>query len=302
MSEDWVPYGYSMHRGLVYARAEGKDLQMTLYTPEDDGACLRPGMVLIHGGAWVIGTRYQQAWYCREFAKAGFVVMTIDYRLMPRHAFPKCLHDCKAAVRWLRRNAEAHRVDPSRIVTFGASAGGHLAGLLATTRPEHGLEGDANGGVSSEVKAAVCLYGAVDLRKYRERPVFGPLGRMAHDFLEDFAGRELEAKNGDPLYAASPVAYVGPWSKPTLLVHGTADNVVHYEQSETFHELLRRAGVPTRLIAVPNKGHGFDYVFVRMRRSLFIEMVKFLDEHAGGPHVERRFAHARKLTQGHHEA
>jgi acetyl esterase/lipase len=246
----------------------------------------------------VIGTRYQQAWYCREFAKAGFVVMTIDYRMMPRHAFPKCLHDCKAAVRWLRRNAAEHRVDPERIVTFGASAGGHLAGLLATTRPEHGFEGEANGGESSEVKSAVCLYGAVDLRMYREQPVFGPLGRMAHDFLEDFTGRGQEAKNGDPLYAASPVAYVGPWSKPTLLVHGTADNVVHYAQSETFHQLLRRAGVPARLIAVPNKGHGFDYVFVRLRRSLFVEMLKFLDEHGVGPLVERRLAYARKLEQG----
>lgn len=112
-----------------------------MYVPDDDSTALRPGIVLIHGGGWMLGTRYQQSWYCRNFARNGYVVMTIDYRLMPKCAFPDCLHDCKAAVRWLRLNAERYRIDPNHIITFGASAGGHLAALLATTEPGDGLEG-----------------------------------------------------------------------------------------------------------------------------------------------------------------
>jgi len=245
---------------------------MTLYIPED-GDALRPGMVLIHGGAWILGTRYQQAWYCRAFARAGYVVMTIDYRLMPRNAFPCCLHDCKAAVRWLRQNADRYRIDPDRIATFGASAGGHLAALLATTMPEDGLEGDVNPGVSSEVCAAISLYGAVDLQQYYDTPLIGPLGRITSNFFDKFI-----APHGSKISGASPLHFARPATKPIMLVHGTWDHLVHYSQSERFHQRLVELGVPTKLIAVEGREHGFDYLHTSKRRELFGEMRKFLAE------------------------
>ena len=61
------------------------DWGVSVPEPKDDGESLRPGIVLIHGGGWISGTRYQQLWYYQNFAKHGFVVMTIDYRLMPEH-------------------------------------------------------------------------------------------------------------------------------------------------------------------------------------------------------------------------
>lgn len=272
-------YGYTTRRGLVYAHADGRPLKMTLYLPEDDQRRLRPGMVLIHGGAWILGTRYQQAWYCRQFARAGFVVMTIDYRLMPRYAFPKCLHDSKAAVRWLRLNAEELRVDPDRIVTFGASAGGHLAALLATTTPEDDLEGTENLGPSSAVRAAISLYGAVDLTCYRDHPLHGPLSGIARKLMLDFIGRENVAPAGTTWEAASPITYARPDTAPIMFVHGEMDILVHFEQSRRFYERLRELGVPTRLIALRRRGHGFDYVHIRQRRAIFGDMLSFLREH-----------------------
>ncbi|MCC6695500.1 MAG: alpha/beta hydrolase [Candidatus Hydrogenedentes bacterium] len=272
-------FEFTTRRGIVYAHAEGRPLRMTLYIPDPDDRPQRPGMVLIHGGAWLLGTRYQQAWYCRQFARAGFVVMTIDYRLMPSHAFPKCLHDSKAAVRWLRLHAGELRVDPERIVTFGASAGGHLAAFLAVTGPEDGLEGPENPGARSDVLAAISLYGAVDLTCYRDMPTHGPLNDVTRRFLDEFSGREGFAPEKHAWEAASPITYARREAKPIFFVHGRSDRIVHFEQTERFHRRLQELGVPTGLVALPNRGHGFDYIFTRQRREVFGQMLSFLGTH-----------------------
>lgn len=272
---------YRTERGLVYAEAGGKKLRMTMYVPKNEGTGLRPGMVLIHGGGWILGTRYQQAWYCRQFARNGYVVMTIDYRLMPKYAFPDCLHDCKAAVRWLRQNAARYRVDPDRIVAFGASAGGHLAALLAATAPKDGLEGDANPGASSEVRAAVSLYGAVDLTLYRDKPMHGRMNHVTSNFFKKFTTKNMGDMNGAALEAASPIHYAGTGTKPIIFVHGTNDHLVHYEQSVRFYERLKACGVPTQLVTVQGRDHGFDYIHWKERKMAFGEMLKFLEENNG---------------------
>jgi len=269
--------GYTTERGGVYADVGGTKLRMTMYLPNDGGEGLRPGMVLIHGGGWVFGTRYQQAWYCRQFAKNGYVVMTIEYRLMPKHAFPDCLHDCKAAVRWLRLNAGRYRVDPDRIVTFGASAGGHLAALLAATSPGDGFEGEANPGARSDVRAAISLYGAVDLTQYRDHPIHGRLSATTERFFEEFTERTMGKRDGAALEAASPLTYAGPATRPIFFAHGTSDLLVHYRQSERFHDRLVSLGVPTELVTFPKRGHGFDYIHWGERRVVFGRMMAFLE-------------------------
>ena len=274
---------YRTERGIVFADLGDKNLKMTLYIPKEGGAALRPGMVLIHGGGWIMGTRYQQAWYCRQFARDGYVVMTIDYRLMPKYAFPDCLHDCKAAVRWLRLNAQKYQVDPDRIVTFGASAGGHLAALLAATAPKDGLEGDVNPGASSEVRAAISLYGAVDLTQYRDRPIRGRMSKITAHFFREFTTRNMGEMNGAALAAASPITYAGPETKPIIFVHGTNDHLVHYEQSVRFHDRLEKLGVPTRLITLEGRGHGFDYIHWHQRQAVFDQMLAYLKEQGCGP-------------------
>lgn len=263
----------------VFAQPEGGPLGMTIYEPRTRGTGLRPGMVLIHGGAWRFGPRWQQRWYCRAFARAGYVVMSIDYRLMPKYTFPHCLYDCKAAVRWLRLHAGEYQVDPERIVVFGASAGGHLAAFLAATGPEDGLEGDENPGASSAVRAAVSLYGAVDLTKYRDLGLPGISGRRATKGMLKFAGTEVAKGGEDPLAAASPITYAKPGMAPVFLAHGMSDMFVHYEQSEAFHARLQELGVPARLVGYPWRNHGFDYVHWKQRRAMFKEMLAFLNEH-----------------------
>jgi acetyl esterase/lipase len=263
----------------VFAQPAGHKLGITIYEPLEPSDELRPGMVLIHGGGWRFGPRWQQWWYCRAFARAGYVVMSIDYRLMPRYSFPCCLYDCKAAVRWLRMHAGDYQVDPNRIVAFGASAGGHLAAFLAATSPDDGLEGTENLGVSSDIRAAISLYGVVDLTKYREKGILCLPRDKTTKALLKFAGTEVAKEGQDPLAAASPISYVHAGMAPVFLAHGMGDRFVHYEQSEAFYNRLRELGVPTKLLGYPRRNHGFDYIHWRQRKAMFSEMLAFLEVH-----------------------
>ena len=274
------PADYTAEHGVVYAAPDGKKLRSTLYLPED-GETLRPAIVLIHGGGFLFGTRYQQLWYCRTFAQHGYVVMTIGYRMLPEYPFPHCLHDSKAAVRWLRANAAEYGVDPERIAAFGASAGGNLSAFLAVTSEKDGFEGSENPGPSSAVKCAISLYGMVDLTQYRRDTGLKPLRAFPNKLLNAFAGKGESEGGEDPWALASPITYADSESAPIMFVHGTRDFMVNSRQSEAFHKRLRELGVPTQLILMQRRNHGFDYVHWKERRRIFQEMLAFLDTHLG---------------------
>lgn len=266
-----------VERGREFAAPAGERLKMNLYMPEEAADAPRPGMVMVHGGAWIAGSRTQQAWYARQFARAGYVVLSCDYRMMPRHAFPACVEDAKAAVRWMRGHAEELQVDPDRIVAFGASAGGHIAGMLAATRPEDGFEGTENAGPSSAVQAAVILYGAVDLTAYRD----GAGGGGGSKFVAAFTGKNFpeelgKARGMDSFEWASPLSYVHAGMPPVHLTHGTHDALVPHVQSVRFHERLQATGVSSELKLWERRNHGFDYMFPEERRALFGDMLAWL--------------------------
>jgi len=273
-------YEIETEKAIEFASPGGESLDLTLWQPIDDGQHLRPGIVLIHGGAWTMGNRGMVSWYGKNFARNGYVVVSIDYRLMDEYAFPTCIEDAKAAVRWMRANAGKYRIDPNRIAAMGESAGGHLTGLLATTEPSDGFEGDQNLGYSSEIQAAVVMYGPMDLTEWRrvkkEDPGF--LKRKLLGYLDDFLGRNLKS-GADPYAHASPITYADSQAAPMLLIHGTSDDLVDVIQPKKMVETLHEAGVAGRLVLVEGKNHGFDHWRPRHRARVFQEMLAFLEEH-----------------------
>ena len=270
---------YSVDRRVVYTGYDGKKCRMTVYRPKDCATDPRPAVLLIHGGGWMFGTRGQLGWYGRRLAENGYVAASINYRMMPKYSFPACLHDCKAGVRWLRAHADELGVDPGRIAALGDSAGGHLTALLAATKPADGLEGDANPGYSSEIQAAVVLYGVADLSYYRRPKGFVKFLGFTGFFMDKFVGPEKE-DGTDPIGLASPVTYADRGTCPVFFSHGLRDNWVPYGQSVAFRQQLRRLGVPTRLVTVPY-GHAFDFFHPRIRGRLFEGVLVFLDTHLG---------------------
>ncbi len=282
-SEPKAPNTYRVQRGIRYGKAGLIPLKLDLYLPDGDSVEPRPTVLLIHGGAWLFGTRYQLHWYGRRLARAGFIAASINYRMLPAYPFPYCIHDCKGAVRWLRSHAAEYGIDPNRIAAFGNSAGGHLAGLLATTRPRDGLEGPLNPGASSEVQAAISMYGAVDLTEYRRWRERGLTRRAASRFVAYFVSLGRGRRPGSNAWeAASPITYTHAGAAPMLFIHGTRDFLVDVEQSEKFTKRLLEVGAVAELVTLHDRGHGFDFFDPWKRREVWNDMLDFLDRRLRG--------------------
>ena len=140
--------GVVVHHGVEFATVEGfRPLLLDLYLPRRLGAVpgnrlsARRGMGGRHPTTFWSSLRFVVADAADRLAQAGFVVATLDYRLSGEARFPAQLHDVKAAIRWIRGNASALGIDPARMITWGESAGGHLAMLAGLTGDRPDLEG-----------------------------------------------------------------------------------------------------------------------------------------------------------------
>jgi acetyl esterase/lipase len=221
-------------------------LALDLYTPA--GTAPFPVVVWIHGGSWVSGDRAIFPGHpALRLRDRGYAVATIDYRLVPEGFFPAQSHDCKAAVRWLRGNADRYGLDRNRIAAWGASAGGHLAALLGTSGGIATLEDPSQGNAneSSRVQAVVDWFGPTDYK------------------LVD-ADQQLTAALllGCPIAVcpekaalASPVSHVDGSDPPFLIQHGTADRVVPIVHSERLHAELLAAAVRSTFTRIEGAGH-----------------------------------------------
>jgi acetyl esterase/lipase len=194
-------------------------------------------------------------------AEAVFVVATVSYRKAGDAPFPAQLHDVKCAVRWLRARAGAYNIDPDRIAALGYSSGGHLASLLGTTADDCELEGDlGSDGQSSRVQVVINCYGPTDLARLYDHCDNGPCPALQKQVGTSVLRTLLGGtpKSAAASYAeASPITHAGPASAPTLLIHGTADSQVPFDQSRRFAAALQKAGVEVALLAVEKAGHAF---------------------------------------------
>lgn len=240
-------------KDITFCQVGDTELQLDLYrtrTHVDDGSSRQPCLLAIFGGGFHLGNKEMMRVFCEQFARAGYVVVAPNYRLVPRARFPAPIEDCKCAVRWIRAHADEYRVLADQIGAMGISAGGYLSMMLAFTDPSDGFEG--NGGhrqFSSKVQAAVNYAGAFDLTLRDWAPRNEPLivDFLGHGFDED---PELYRK-------ASPRSYVDATDAPTLSLHGTRDDIVPYGQAVLVDATLKQAGVESELKLVAGAGHGW---------------------------------------------
>ena len=244
-----VPDDVLFERNIEYANPEQQHLQLDLARPRS-GPGPFPAVLCIHGGGFRAGAREGYDKLCMSLAQHGFVAATVTYRLAPKYQFPAAVHDCKAAVRWLRANVAKHNLDPKRIGVTGGSAGGHLAQFLGVTAGVPEFEGDQNPGFSSAVTCVVNVYGPSDFTKSYGKSV------DAHEVLPLWLGGNLEQARLRHIQA-SPLNWVTPAAAPTLLIHGTEDKYVAYEQATWMRERLAACGVEVELLTIEGAGHGF---------------------------------------------
>jgi acetyl esterase/lipase len=260
------PLGVTVHHGVEFASIEGfRPLLLDLYQPTSASAS-GAAIVYLHGGGWAVGTRRRMgralaSWSpsaLERLAHAGFVVATVDYRLSGEAQFPAQLHDVKAAIRWVRGNATHLGVDPTRIVAWGESAGGHLAMLAGLTGDRAELAGDVGefGGESSAVCGVIDWYGPMNLLSLSAQHAPGGDKRPddADSWESTMVGAPLQTVP-DRAAAASPITYVHAVAPPIQIHHGSVDTYVPFAQSVEFVEALRHAGGDVELITVDGSDH-----------------------------------------------
>jgi acetyl esterase/lipase len=224
---------------LTYRQVGGEDLKLDAYIPAGGG--MRPGVMVIFGGGWVLGSKELSAPLARQLAQQGFIAFAMNYRLAPFHPFPAAVDDVQASVSWVRDHAFDFGLDPARIGAIGGSAGGHLAAMLATLG-----EGPRDRG--SRVSTAVSWAGPMDLHPNE----FGPDSQIYLQSFLDCIGRPCDEAT---IVAASPISHVDPSDAPMLLAQGEEDLLVPPDQGLRMADALKRAGVDRELLLVPNAGH-----------------------------------------------
>lgn len=245
-----VPDNVVFERGVEYSNPDDQHLQLNLARPKQAVGKL-PVVLCIHGGGFRAGTREGYDGLCVNLASHGFVAATVTYRLAPKYQFPAAVYDVKAAVRWLRANAEKYQLDPARIGVTGGSAGGHLAQFLGVTGAVAEFEGQGgNPNESSSVTCVVNEYGPSDFTKSYGKSV------DAAEVLPLFLGGNLETALPRHI-RSSPLNWVTPNAAPTLILHGTKDPYVAYEQGVWMRDRLQACGVEVELMTFEGAGHGF---------------------------------------------
>lgn len=247
-----------VNRNVVYGSAAEPMHRADVYRLESSSKTLKsPGILMIHGGAWFAGDKLNDALHAKRLAKLGFVVMVINYRLIPTHPFPAQLDDCNLALEWMNTHSEELGVSADALGAWGYSAGGHLAALLATN-PKPGIP---------RLKAAVVGAAPCDLTQIplESKILVGLLGGT-------------RAKYPDRYAEASPITHVSPDDPPIFLFHGSKDWLVPPVSSQVMRDALKMNSVGFEYLVVENKAHlmtfvdsdatGKSFLFLKERLSI----------------------------------
>lgn len=236
---------------VVYAHVGGEPLRYDLWRVKGATGPV-PAVVVVHGGGWVNGDPSQAFGNARHFAGRGIATVSISYRLAPAHRFPAPLDDVRRGLRHVRTHAAELGVDADRLALLGLSAGAHLAALAHVARALPGLEPNLPQelrDVSEDVRAVILHYGPYDLgRRTVGAEGWDPIGALLGPRVEDPAWVRLASPRWHATHARAPV----------LLIHGTADTVVSYHESERMHGALVEAGRSSELLLLEDTPHAFQ--------------------------------------------
>jgi acetyl esterase/lipase len=244
-------------KGVQYGVHNGTALLGDLYMAQ--GGDHPPVIVAIHGGGWQAGSRDIYQFMGPYLAEHGYAVFSIDYRLTRdgENCYPAAIHDVRAAVQWLRSPRADLTIDPERIALMGDSAGAYLAAMvaLAGDAPEftNAYRDDPYADTSTRVKAVIGVYGVYDLIAQWEHDL---VSRPADNITQNLLGFPPK-QDRRAWFAASPIAHATFAANSTafLMAHGTDDDIVDPEQTETFLRALKQSRFYVRRIVVQSAPH-----------------------------------------------
>jgi hypothetical protein len=261
----------SYTQNITYSQPIGKmneniKLEMDIIKPETNKKL--PAVLFVTGGGFIMGPKSNYLQQRLQIAEAGYVVASIEYRKVPTGIFPEPLEDVKSAIRYLRANADKYGIDKNKIAIMGESAGGYLSAITGTTNGYKQFDKGDNLNQSSDVQAAIDIYGLSDLTTVGED--FSKEIQEAH---KSPAAPEALWVNGVALFekggsinsnpekakAANPMTYISKNTPPFLLLHGDKDQLVSPSQTEKLHKALVAKGIDSTRYVVKDAAHGGEY-------------------------------------------
>lgn len=256
--------GVTRIRNLTYHTETNTALKLDIFHQESMPPNA-PVLLQIHGGAWIIGNKDQQALpLMGQLASRGWVCVSMQYRLSPGATFPDHIIDCKRALVWVKEHIAQYGGDPNFIVTTGGSAGGHLSALLALSANNPAFQPGFED-KDTRVQGAVPFYGIFDFTN--------SLVQRKHKGLDDMVAEKVLkcglADNPELWELASPIFQVTEDAPPTLLIHGNGDTLAPIEESRALYKALKDTrGVRAGLAELNYAQHAFELWY--SRRSLHV--------------------------------
>ncbi len=280
-----IPPSVEAKLNLAYAATENPRQRLDLFLPKNrESGKKLPVLVFVHGGAWQAGGKEDGRGQVMRFVAEGKCAgVSIGYRLSQEAKWPAQIHDCKAAIRWIKSHADEHRLDGERIVVWGASAGGHLVAVLGASAGVDEMDGKIGPHTDKDTKVAgvIDFFGPTDVSKMNAQRL---PGTMDHDTAN---APEAKLLGGpvqtipDKVKSANPLTYVDKSDPPFLMVHGDKDPLVPHGQSGILEAELKKAGVVNELYTVKGGGHGgFRDPAVPRKVEAFL-LKQFLSKPAG---------------------
>lgn len=251
---------YTEYRDVSYGDAAGSDNLLDAFLPNDRTPSTKV-IVYIHGGSWVQGDKkeFPQTLVDELVGKQKYALASINYRLVNdgKNIFPAQIEDVKKALAFINEKAGAFTYDGNNFALIGASAGAHLAMLYA-----YGYD------TLKQVKTVIDIFGPTDLsdKTVREK------GLESNDIITNFLATgdttSPIVKQASPYYRLTAKTGV-----PTILFHGTADELVNVGQSEKLHKKLNALNIPTQLELYPGEKHELKPA---VAMSVFTKMIIWL--------------------------
>jgi acetyl esterase/lipase len=262
-----IPPNTKSFQGVPYVANGVESQKLDLYLPP--GRRNPPIMVLIHGGAWLGGDKAMEA--PGLWLKEGYAVACVNYRLLPGTGFPGQLEDCKAAVRWLRKNASRYDFDKTRVGAAGESAGGYFTAMLGATSHTRKFDVGENLDESSEVQVACDWFGITDITTMDAQRLPDGMRHGASDTPESMFIGATVSENKRKALAASAITYLDKHACPFFITHGDRDTLVPCGQSLELRDALQKLRIRTKLMIVKGGGHMF------MDKDVTHAMVEFVN-------------------------
>lgn len=266
----------SVTRNISYYKRLRKSYKLDIYKPKNATSPL-PVIVFVHGGGWIMGSKFERRDIARELAAQGFVVVIFNYRLSPEHRFPAGVIDGLRAMEWTKNHIAAYGGDAQNITLAGDSSGAHIAAVMAAAavhkKLRHGL--GVNFDVTVRAQKLVLYYGVYNIRTGQQvrRKYFRTYAK-AYLGTTDYAHYKL-------LDFVSPVEHVKGYP-PTLLIASEADPLG--PQSLEMAQMIAQSGNRARLLWLeksdyPDAKHGFiaDAATPHARKA-FAAVCEFLRE------------------------